>query len=1114
MSSTGSQRRRSGLWDSEATAVAEKEAKRHRLPGRSKQSKEPSSYDEWLMQEKQKTQPQLPPAASGPRPGPLARNQSSTTSAATIRTVTPEMDHHASLPSLNNTTSTVTTTTYDDAVPIRPYTPHNAAATSSPKTASSPRGASKTRRLVKDRESDRDGHNAQPSPPSSRNGTSSSGRHGLVGSSLLSRRKSSGQRSQHGGVDSSQYEHEPIPQQPPSATRPRTKTMEDRRREPSPGTGSTKTRKRLGSVHTSSPSMHSRDIEFNPTMAPIPSHAQSSAAPTPNSRDSPRQSPTENSGRRSASPISALMHDSIATLPVDIQRRIGHLAKTMAGNMSGSVEYRRTTQAPWTPASHCTISPQGYGRLTYENGTERPEQTLISHLRGAAVTYNIEAEVLYLQINSAVSAEEAHIKVATQQEFDAWYAALLHWQALEPSLPPTAPTPARQESRPSSRRDAGPPATHPEGLHHHRRSSATNNRSRAGSNRSDRRRSLAATIPKENPVIKIGKMIYWETSPAGYANSSTTSLNQLNSNSRSANYLMQAAGGRRWRRISGQLRENGELKLHADADNSLISVVQLSQLSRCAIQRLDTSVLDCDHCIAIYPQYTSSYTNTQPGVIRPIFLGLENRVLHEVWFVLLRAFTMPAIYGPRIEAQQGAEAEGADVNQDLENMIATSTSYAFRMERSLHIKIVEAKLVSPTIGLDGIHNGGSSKSNSSPDKHGYYAEVLLDNETRGKTVVKYDPIHPIWVEQFEFQDLPAVLGSASVIIRRRPPEQVLAREKEMRQLPETHGDQQGVVTSLGFDSTCGKVEIHLDELDGDRFAERWLPATNMHGQKVADVLINARAQEGIVLMARDYRPLGEVLHRFANGVTMRMAEMVPSEVKRLSDCLLDIFQVSGKATDWIKSLIEEEIDGVNRDAAPSSRLRYGKRTGSEAQPSPDAQAALSGSPAGPSEREQLVRDMNKTAALEANLLFRGNTLLTRVLDTHMRRVGKEWLEASLTDTLQQIVDKDLDTEVDPARAPSHDIDRNWRRLLLFTQDVWKGIMAASERVPVELRLVFRHIRACAEDRYGDFLRTVQYSSVSGFLFLRFFCPAVLNPNLFGLLKGMFGITLIHSTMDC
>jgi hypothetical protein len=67
--------------------------------------------------------------------------------------------------------------------------------------------------------------------------------------------------------------------------------------------------------------------------------------------------------------------------------------------------------------------------------------------------------------------------------------------------------------------------------------------------------------------------------------------------------------------------------------------------------------------------------------------------------------------------------------------------------------------------------------------------------------------------------------------------------------------------------------------------------------------------------------------------------------------------------------------------------------------------------------------------------------------------------------------------------------------------MWKSIHASASRCPSELRLIFRHIRACAEDRYGDYLRTVTYSSVSGFLFLRFFCPAILNPQLFGLLKG-------------
>lgn len=75
--------------------------------------------------------------------------------------------------------------------------------------------------------------------------------------------------------------------------------------------------------------------------------------------------------------------------------------------------------------------------------------------------------------------------------------------------------------------------------------------------------------------------------------------------------------------------------------------------------------------------------------------------------------------------------------------------------------------------------------------------------------------------------------------------------------------------------------------------------------------------------------------------------------------------------------------------------------------------------------------------------------------------------------------------------------------------MWKSIVAAKAKCPIELRRIFRHVRACAEDRYGDFLRSVSFSSVSGFLFLRFFCPAVLNPKLFGLMKGMSALYSLH-----
>ena len=1065
--------------------------------------KEPTLYDEWLNQEKaaqasQSRRRQSLPLRHGDTAAAIGLGSTPGT-AGTIRAVTPEevveagetMDDESSLLPERGTTS------FERAFIPRTTTTivGGPAALTGPATLGSHPSLPKGRRLVKERDWEREARLASHSPPSSRNGS------GVAG--MLARASSKSNGSSSNGNGSSHRAQNAMSERDAygSSARQRTRTLEEKGRERSPTNGLNKSRNRMGSVN-----VLSAGAEY---LASVPASTSAPAAPSMTSLSSPVQPPEDMAGRKSMSPTPSVANSFMSTQSAT--RKVKSLMEILKGSYHGRVAIRRERENPWTEL-HCFVSGES-ARLSYEpRGGDGAQRTLAPSLKGCIVKPGLEGETLYLEVSLPQSDTEYHFKPLTQTDFEHWFAVLLWWQLVDLRNDQTnGPFPPSSPASITTGRPELPPRT----------SSARAQRDRADSSKSDRRKSVVSS--KEAPVIKIGKMIIWDTNTS-FTNAPTYGAIGQPATVRPQAYRTQSDGSRRWRRISGQLRENGELKLHSDADNSLISVVQLSQLSRCAIQRLDPSVLENEYCIAVYPQYTSNSTNLQSPFNPPIFLTLESRVLFEVWFVLLRAFTIPQLYGPP-SATKGTgitgiqeENDDPEADHDLENMLATKTTDMFRMERTMSIRIVEAKMYPPTTstatpdtGFSGGHNRGAQTPRNRPENHGYYAEVLLDNETRAKTTVKFEGLNPLWGEAFEFLDLPPVLNNASVVIKRRPPDHVHAREQhESKLVHEAYrftSDQHGGFIGLTFDEICGKVEIVLPELEEEKEVEKWLPVVN-NNRRIGEILFKMRTDEGVILMERDYKPLSELLHRFSNGLTLHIAQMVPTELKRLSDCLLNVYQVSGRAGDWVMALVEEEIDGIHKET-PISKLRYSRRVGS------DASHDTLGTGGGSTDRELLVRDFSKNATLEANLLFRGNTLLTKSLDTHMRRVGKEYLEEALGPKIKEINDKDPDCEVDPNRVASpQEMDRNWRRLLLFTQKVWNSILTSKDKCPIELRVIFRHVRACAEDRYGDFLRSVKYSSVSGFLFLRFFCPAVLNPKLFGLLKGVHPCHKAHKKCLC
>ncbi|KAJ4374705.1 GTPase activating factor [Neurospora sp. IMI 360204] len=424
-------------------------------------------------------------------------------------------------------------------------------------------------------------------------------------------------------------------------------------------------------------------------------------------------------------------------------------------------------------------------------------------------------------------------------------------------------------------------------------------------------------------------------------------------------------------------------------------------------------------------------------------------------------------------------------NGELKLMTEHDVSLLAMIELSQLSRVTEAKLRNRTFPQEGnlMERQGKDMAELDPIVGNYFAEVILDGEVRGRTSTKSNTKNPFWREDCEFTDLPPSLPYLSVVLKRI----VGNTESFSHQLQATLGlPKAGQLSEV----LCGAVDIPLHLLERGKDHEQWLQVYDARQQSIGTMLLKVHHEEVVVLHSKEYQPLSELLHRFGSGLTTQIAEVMPGNLRKLAEIFVNIFQVSGKATEWLVTLVEEEIDAIGNQTA-SKQPRFNQRLMSN-----DSIASTD-------KIWQTVEHMRWTLPGEASLLFRGNSLLTQAFEFYMRRLGKEYLEETLAEKIREINELDLDCEVDPSRVQNgDDIQQHWAKLIELTSVVWRCIASSAHRLPSEIRHVLKYIRAVAEDRYGHFhlTATTVYTSVSGFLFLRFLCPAILNPKLFGLLR--------------
>ncbi|KAJ2603417.1 hypothetical protein GGF39_000141 [Coemansia sp. RSA 1721] len=168
-------------------------------------------------------------------------------------------------------------------------------------------------------------------------------------------------------------------------------------------------------------------------------------------------------------------------------------------------------------------------------------------------------------------------------------------------------------------------------------------------------------------------------------------------------------------------------------------------------------------------------------------------------------------------------------------------------------------------------------------------------------------------------------------------------------------------------------------------------------------------------------------------------------------------------------------------------------------------------------------ELASQAVPDPALIFRGASVATRAMDTLMKVIGLSFLDYMIGNVVRDVASGNYHCEVDPSRlGPKEDIDDHWRTLLHLQRILWLGVEESIDHCPPTLSRVFGSIRAAIVQFYSEHSshEQVRYSCISGFLFLRLVCPAMLSPKTFGLVgtqpnaSALRTLTLLAKGIQC
>jgi len=115
-----------------------------------------------------------------------------------------------------------------------------------------------------------------------------------------------------------------------------------------------------------------------------------------------------------------------------------------------------------------------------------------------------------------------------------------------------------------------------------------------------------------------------------------------------------------------------------------------------------------------------------------------------------------------------------------------------------------------------------------------------------------------------------------------------------------------------------------------------------------------------------------------------------------------------------------------------------------------------------------------------------------------RLTGRPYLVSTMEPLIRYILADPKGYEIDPARLKNGEtVESGVRKLTAACKLFLRAIFDSLPNCPIPFREMTNHLQAEVVKRFPD----NRYTSVGGFIFLRFFCPVTLSPDAHGIVEA-------------